>query len=252
MVSEFMRHIVEESALLRSHAVGNLGVPVPSCGEWDMRALVEHVATVFVERSACIHAGSDRAAFEEVEPTLRLSSEDPIESFDTALADILNDLRSHEDSDPAVTWVGLDNTVGFWRRRLAHEVMTHRVDAELALGLEVSPIDSALAADGVNEFIDTKLIHKSVARNAAIRDQLGSLEGVAVKFVYGDSERSVTVAADGITEAPAGTEPHLTFSADPMRLNLWLWRRLDFDAIDISGSAELAAEFYRLSEFIGQ
>lgn len=249
---DFGRHIVEESTLLRSCAVGNLDVPIPTCGDWDMRALIEHVAFVFVERSACIHAGSDRGAFEEVQPTLGLPFDGPIESFDAAQVDLLKDFQGHEDADPAISWDGLDNTVGFWKRRVAHEVLTHRVDAEMALGVEISPIDAALAADGIDEFLDTKLIYKSATQNDAIRDQLRSLEGVVVKFVCGDSERAVTVAVDGIARAPTGIEPHLTFSADPVRLNLWLWRRVDFDAIDISGSDELARKFYQLSAFIGQ
>ena len=40
----------------------------------------------------------------------------------------------------------------FWARRQAHETTIHRVDVESAAG-SVSPIDPALAADGIDELV---------------------------------------------------------------------------------------------------
>src|SRR6516225_4382858 len=48
----------------------------------------------------------------------------------------------------AWTWSD-DHTVGFIRRRQAHEALIHRVDAELTAGTR-TPLDPALAADGVD------------------------------------------------------------------------------------------------------
>jgi uncharacterized protein (TIGR03083 family) len=249
---DFATCIAEESALFRACALGNLDVPVPTCGTWNMRTLIEHVAFVFTERSACIHAGSDVEEFARVQPTLVLPAEDSIAAFDIALAGMLSDFRAHRDSDPAVTWSGLENTVGFWKRRMAHEVLTHRIDAELALGRPVGPVADALAADGVDEYIDTKLIYKSAAQNEECRDSLRSLAGTDVRFVYGEHQRVVSVDTDAITPGPGGSGPQLTLSASPLRLNLWLWRRVDFDAVAIDGDEALAREFYHLVEFIGQ
>ena len=41
-----------------------------------------------------------------------------------------------------------DKTVGYIRRRQAHEALIHRLDAELTAGA-VTPLDPDLAADGV-------------------------------------------------------------------------------------------------------
>ena len=50
---------------------------------------------------------------------------------------------------PAWTW-SEDQTVGFIRRRQAHEALIHRVDAELTAGRR-TPMDPGLSADGVDE-----------------------------------------------------------------------------------------------------
>jgi hypothetical protein len=48
-------------------------------------------------------------------------------------------------------------TIGWWLRRQAHETAVHRWDAEAAVSTP-SPIDAALAADGVDEWLDFQLV----------------------------------------------------------------------------------------------
>ena len=57
--------------------------------------------------------------------------------------------RARADDVRAWTWSD-DRTVGFIRRRQAHEALIHRLDAELAAGA-VTRLDPELAADGVHE-----------------------------------------------------------------------------------------------------
>ncbi|WP_238993563.1 hypothetical protein [Nocardioides caldifontis] len=46
-----------------------------------------------------------------------------------------------------------DRTVGYIRRRQAHEALIHRLDAELTAGT-VTALDPTLASDGVDEALD--------------------------------------------------------------------------------------------------
>jgi uncharacterized protein (TIGR03083 family) len=60
-------------------------------------------------------------------------------------------------ADPeAAVWNWLEQGPGparFWWRRMAHETVIHRVDAEAAAGVE-SPVEPAeLASDGIDEFL---------------------------------------------------------------------------------------------------
>ena len=49
-------------------------------------------------------------------------------------------------------WSG-DNRVGTTYRRQAHEAAIHRIDAELTAGAPVTPLEAALADDGVAEVL---------------------------------------------------------------------------------------------------
>jgi len=60
-------------------------------------------------------------------------------------------LAGLDPDEPAWSWAG-DHRVGFWQRRMAHETLIHRYDAEAAAGAP-QPLDPALAADGVDEVL---------------------------------------------------------------------------------------------------
>ena len=49
------------------------------------------------------------------------------------------------------TW-SADQTAGFWLRKMVHDGVIHRFDAELAVGLN-SPVAADLAADGVTDLL---------------------------------------------------------------------------------------------------
>ena len=49
------------------------------------------------------------------------------------------------------TWTA-DQTAGFWLRKMVHEGLIHRFDAELAVGLK-SPVIGDLAADGITDLL---------------------------------------------------------------------------------------------------
>ena len=48
---------------------------------------------------------------------------------------------------------GAPSPLAHWARRQAHETAIHRVDTELAAGSALSPVDAAVAADGVDELL---------------------------------------------------------------------------------------------------
>ena len=76
-----------------------------------------------------------------------------IEEFErrsVALADALDGLPT---DFPIWNWFGIDPPIpGFYHRRMAQEVAVHRWDAQAAAGA-TTPIDAALAADGIDEVL---------------------------------------------------------------------------------------------------
>jgi uncharacterized protein (TIGR03083 family) len=130
--------------------------PVPSCPGWDRDDLLWHLAevqwfwgTVVRERVT----ETERA--EELELDRPAGQQALWALFRQAAADLAAALESTPAQTPAWTWAR-EQTVGFSVRRQAHEALIHRVDAELTAdpaGGARTPIDPALAADGVDEVL---------------------------------------------------------------------------------------------------
>lgn len=69
--------------------------------------------------------------------------------YERASRDLAEALAAHPPEAEVWTW-SEDHTVGFIRRRQAHEALIHRVDAEVTAGAR-TPMDARLSADGVDE-----------------------------------------------------------------------------------------------------
>src|SRR5579863_2534435 len=122
---------------------------VPTCPEWDVTALCDHLARVYQGRSYAIEHGAflERERFE-----VRPDGADPLD-FVRAWSDALDRaLLDRSDDAPTITFMPEATTVHFWRRRMALETLVHRTDAEIAVG-QVSPMDDDLSADGVDELL---------------------------------------------------------------------------------------------------
>lgn len=123
---------------------------VPTCPDWDIAGLCDHLARVYQGRAYTIAHGEflDRDRFET-----RADDVDPLEWVERWYVELDRQLRGHRDDEPTITFMPDATTIAFWRRRMALETIVHRTDAELATLGSASPMDDALSADGVNELL---------------------------------------------------------------------------------------------------
>jgi uncharacterized protein (TIGR03083 family) len=122
---------------------------VPTCPEWDVAALCDHLARVYQGRTYAI----EHAAFKAREDfEHRAEGADPLDWVRQWSDELDRALLGLGDDAPTITFVPEATTVHFWRRRMALETLVHRTDAEIAVG-EVSPMDDDLSADGVDELL---------------------------------------------------------------------------------------------------
>src|SRR5450631_2918949 len=128
----FLTHLAQDSArfaeVLRQTPSGER---VPTCPDWDADDLLWHLAEVQWFWGTII--GRDQL----------------LAHFDRASNAMQQNLRAAPPDRPAWTW-SHDQTVGFIRRRQAHEALIHRIDAELTNG-DRTPMDVELSTDGVDE-----------------------------------------------------------------------------------------------------
>lgn len=144
-------HLADDSArFVQALRTAQPGAQVPSCPEWDADDLLWHLATV-----QAFWARIVRDRITDGDEVRRGGEERPgdraglLAYFDQASGELRAALAEADDATPAWTWAD-DHSVGFIRRRQAHEALIHRVDAELTAGSR-TPMDPALCADGVEE-----------------------------------------------------------------------------------------------------
>ncbi len=133
-----------------------LDAPVPPCLPWRVKDLLRHVG--YIHQWAATHI-TDRPAevldgpSEEVILKGGAPDEELLAWFrdgHAALVDVLG--TADPDLKTAVFMADAPSPLAFWARRQAHETAVHRVDAELAAGLEPG-FAANFAADGVDELI---------------------------------------------------------------------------------------------------
>jgi uncharacterized protein (TIGR03083 family) len=146
--------------------------PVPTCGRWTLADLIQHIGHIHRWAAAMVA---------DLSPTRHSRRKDdlPLPSDPTTwpawLAEaqtfLIPVLRATDPDARMWAW-GPDKHARFWSRRMLHETAVHRVDAELALGIEPR-IDPAVAADGVDEFLE------NLPRSRALRGNGEQLHLVA-------------------------------------------------------------------------
>lgn len=128
--------------------------PVPTCPAWTLAQLTAHVgfgqrwAAVIVERRAAAPVPHDQVDDLQVPADAEERSRWLLDGA-RRLADAV---RQAGPRTSVWSWAD-DKTVGFWLRRITHDTLVHRLDAELAVGREVA-LAPELAADSVSDLLD--------------------------------------------------------------------------------------------------
>lgn len=147
------RHLLalrHEGAALAEAAEKGLDQHVPSCPDWDVTALLHHVAHAYrwVTHIVSTHADAE-VTDAEVPPA---TTDDAVAAFEEALAELVETITNEGADTPCWNWSEQDLRVAFWARRMANETAVHRWDTQLAHGTP-EPIEAGLAVDGVDEML---------------------------------------------------------------------------------------------------
>jgi uncharacterized protein (TIGR03083 family) len=242
----------ESARFAEAIAAAPPGAPVPPCPEWTADDLLWHLAWVQWWWATIVRddlAGPDARRLVPERPSSRPGL---LEFYRRASRDLQQVLGATSADAPAWTWSD-DHTVGFIRRKQAHEALIHRIDAEVAVG-DRTPMDPWLSADGVDEVL--RVMYSGVP-------QWGSFAGdesKALRLRATDTGHSWLITLGRFT----GTDPDGTFYDEPdfsvadggsgapavafisgtaADLDCWLWHRPPTGAIDQSGDSDVLSEF---------
>ncbi|MEU1876427.1 maleylpyruvate isomerase family mycothiol-dependent enzyme [Streptosporangium sp. NPDC020072] len=239
--TRYLDLIRADGDLLLAAAERGLDARVPSCPGWTGRDLLHHVGGVYDHKVLCMRLGRDPQKAERT----------PLPG-DAALRDwflsqretLLDQLVMRGPGAPSHTWFPPDQTVGFWYRRMAHETVVHRIDAELIDG-GPTPVDPELAADGVDELLGF------ITHDFGGRPEREQGVGRTVVLGCGDREWALTLRADRAVWAKEGATPDARIDGEPEDLLLHLWNRRGAGGNSLRSSGDvdaLAGLWARLQE----
>lgn len=224
---------------------------VPGCPEWNAADLLWHLAEVQTFWGWVITNRPKHPREGYQEPARPRSYDELVALFEDRSAALVAALGEAEPTDEAWTWSS-DQTVGFTYRRQALEALVHRVDAEQAAGAS-SPLDPALATDGVEEVLDVMyggcppwgsfhpLPHHLridvTDTGESFWVQLGRFSGTEPDDGIHHDEDDIAVVPD------PGVEPDAVISGPSDSLLLRLWRRGDGADIHLAGDLRIVDHF---------
>jgi len=218
---------------------------VPWSDRWTVRSVARHVAGSH-HAVALILSDRPTADFERAAAMPRIETDDP--EFPTWFAENTARLLTQCRTVPpaAVCWTPhplLAGTGAYWTRRIAHDTLVHRWDAEAGAGIVGPAMDPETAADAVDELLDVAL--------RATRAVTDAPAGPTIALACTDADRTwhldlsevgrLTICADPIEVAAS-------FRGTAESLLLWLWGRLDVTVaeIEIGGDREVLTRWHEL------
>ena len=230
--------------------------PIPHCPGWDAAGLVRHLGSVVRWQGAIVSTG-ERVNRRTLEPG---PPENPDDLPAWYLAGLSETLQAFRSADPeAATWtfssVG-DQRAGWWRRRLAVEVATHRWDAEHAVtyedqgGASPQPIDGEVAAAGIEEFV-VEFLPGLLARDD-VEGVTGTLrlhaeDGPTGWLINLDDGGKAMSEAHVEGEVEGELEADTTIRGTRSDLLLWLQNRGPLETLEVSGDQTILERWGQLS-----
>ncbi|GAA4942409.1 uncharacterized protein (TIGR03083 family) [Nonomuraea thailandensis] len=245
-MTDYHSQIETEAARLAALA-GDLSVPVPTCPGWTIAELITHVGqthrwTVHMLRNRV----QERVWSRQVPSGLAEGRSGDAAWLAAGAAELLEVLRETDPSMEVWTW-GPDKRASWWPRRMLFELVVHRVDAELALGVDPE-IPAGTAIDGIEEFLHNLPSAAWVTKSLT---ELG-VEGATIHLHASDADGEWTITqgtAGKIEWARGHAKGDVAVQGPVSELLLLLYGRRSPDALTVHGDRALLERWLRAVDF---
>ncbi len=231
---DLLTHLAAESArFLQVLSTAPPGAPVPTCPGWTADDLLWHLGEVQWFWGTIVRDGLTGQQAEQRKPARPAGRAALADFYRESSRGLAAALAAAAPDQAAWTW-SHDHTVGFVRRRQAHEALIHRIDAEVTAGSRTG-MDPALSADGVDEALrvmfaglpgwatftpepDQTLRMTTTDTSDSWLVVLGTMTGT-------DGDTSYHEPCIAVADTDPGAETAATISGAAQDLDCWLWGR---------------------------
>lgn len=206
---------------------------VPTCPEWTFEQLTEHLGQAHRWVTAMVdQRTTSYLPPEEVDDIpLPSTSEECASWIRSGAARLSAMIREVGPDTPVWSWAD-DQRARFWLRRMVHETVVHRADAELAVGIAVRG-EADLAADAVTERLELVSSPALAARHPELTELRGdgqTLHFHATDDGLGDAgEWLVRRTPDGVVWEHGHAKGDVAVRGAAVDLMLLITRRIPVD-----------------------
>lgn len=233
-------------------------VPVPTCPDWTVADLTWHLAETQHFWASIV--GGNLATPTAVIGLPRPEDGRLVDIAGEQSARLVAELGRKGAGEPCWSWHDQGRSVGWVRRRQAHEVLIHRVDAELAMeaiGAGTStPVDEELATDGIDEMLRVMLDASETPEWARFEADGPSLR-IQVpdrswrvrlgRFIGTDSDDTDHDLPALVVDDETDSAVDATIEGSASEIDLWLWRRGSLDRASVDGDSSAVQQLQRLA-----
>ncbi len=233
-------------------AAGDLSRPVPTCPGWSLRDLARHLGRVHRRVAATVTSGAERLVRHEDAPDGEPPGpRDEVATWLLAGGAAVAAALREAGPDRLVAGFFGPAPASWWERRMLHETLVHRYDAEAAVGSAPwAGVTPALAADGLAESLG--LLDTYGARRP---DLAGSGETIHVHATDEPScEWLVTRAPSGVEITAGHTKADVAVRGPAAALFAVITNRRPvagpddgLGAVEVFGDAGVLADWLRVS-----
>ena len=233
---DLLRLIDERSTAFRAAVASapSLDVQVPTCPEWTLFDLAQHIGEGRRSWAATVAAG----------PAPARSAAQGAPAASTQ--ELLDALREAGPDRGCWTWWGASQspqTCGAVARHQLQQIAVHTYDAQVTVGAP-EPLPDEVALDGVEEFLFTCVATTSAWPHKPTAFDFHATEGYSWRLtVDGDGARSTRIPAPGTTSVAAADEgPNaagVAVRGTASELVLFVYDRIPAESLQIEGDAGL-------------
>ncbi|MGH9917477.1 MAG: maleylpyruvate isomerase family mycothiol-dependent enzyme, partial [Nitrososphaerales archaeon] len=230
----------ETEAIVAALRDDPIDLPVPSCPEWTLGELANHVGefTGFWTHVLCESTGRPKTPF----PDMPSGNPSAVSDWYKQLAGhLIGELRATAPDTTIWTWVPDDKSTRFAARRCANELAVHRFDMQLARG-RPEPIEAVLAADGIEE------IFIMIEARSAPTGQ-GNGETIHLHGIDRGDEWVLTLTTEGLVVDRHHAKADLALRGKVSDLELILYQRPTLSNVEHIGDGAALEAWHRAFTF---